>query len=125
MEVKVVISLDERTASLLENLINALGSHIVQQIAPVEALPSEEPKLVWPAEEQANAPIYRANGPKEEKPTADLNSIRTIARKLADEGRQTEYKEILKDFGYEKVNQIKEEDYQAVYDEMAALVETK
>lgn len=53
---------------------------------------------------------------------ATLEDIRGIARKLADSGRQGEYKVILEKYGYAKVNLIEEKDYDAIYSEMVELV---
>ncbi len=127
MEVKIVVSIDDRTASLLENLINALGNKIVQKPVPVATFPTEEETEVapWPkapAKPNSEPLKPQAEKDKQVKPIG-LEDIRGIARQLADNGRQAEYREILKHFGYEKVNQINEEDYVSVYKEMLDLVD--
>lgn len=125
MEVKVVVSIDERTASLLENLINALGSKIVQKTISVAALPVGEEKVVEDKGKSSKKVVSEPEGTKESesaKPIG-LEHIRGIARQLADAGRQAEYREILKDCGYEKVNQIQEKDYLRIYNEMLTLVD--
>ena len=125
MEVKVVVSIDDRTASLLENLIDALGSKIVQKTASVAPQPAGEDKVV---EEKGKSTKKVISEPKETKESGStkpigLEDIRAIARQLADAGRQAEYREILKDCGYEKVNQIQEKDYLRIYTEMLTLVD--
>ncbi len=127
MEVKVVVSIDDCTASLLENLINALGNKIVQKTVPVATFPTEEETEVAPWPKAPTKPNSESAAPQVEKDKQikpiGLEDIRGIARQLADNGRQAEYREILKHFGYEKVNQIKEEDYVAIYKEMIDLVD--
>lgn len=120
MEVKVVVSIDDRTASLLENLINALGVKVQNCItAPAPAEEKED------KEEEKTVGKNVAIEKKATNPTKviGLEHIRGIARHLADNGRQAEYREILKHYGYEKVNQIKEEDYVRIYNDMFDLVD--
>lgn len=63
-----------------------------------------------------------AKKPEESVKKISLDDIRAIARKLADAGRQKDYKPILEKYGYAKVNLIEEKDYSAIYSEMSALV---
>ena len=63
-----------------------------------------------------------AKEPEESTKKISLDDIRAIARKLADAGRQKDYKPILEKYGYAKVNLIEEKDYSAIYSEMSALV---
>lgn len=63
-----------------------------------------------------------AKKPEESIKKISLDDIRAIARKLADAGRQKDYKPILEKYGYAKVNLIEEKDYSAIYSEMSALV---
>lgn len=123
MEVKVVVSFDERTASLLDNLITALNSRKVQEIQPTIALKEEDTPVVKESNKPAlKTPSEPIKTETKVKP-ATLEDIRSIARKLADVGRQEEYRVILKKYGYTKVNNIEEADYQDIYEEMSALVQ--
>lgn len=63
-----------------------------------------------------------AKDPEKSIKKISLDDIRAIARKLADAGRQKDYKPILEKYGYAKVNLIEEKDYSAIYSEMSALV---
>lgn len=107
MEVKVVISLDDRTTSLLEKLTATIGG----RVQTGSKLPLSE--VVQSEKSSAGSRVIKE---------ITLEDIRTIARKLADEGRQSEYKPILNKYGYAKVNNIEEFNYQVIYDEMSALV---
>lgn len=143
MEIKVVIGLDEATTNLLEGfkdlLVQAVGALALGQIdrlKPFECVGEEEHKEDEKPREKADIKPEIEEKPqvkespqakevKEEKTQKDvtLEDIRCIARTLADENRQDEYKSILAKYGYAKVNQIEKDNYSVIYDEMAELVE--
>ncbi len=81
-----------------------------------------------PGEDQTTQEVKEAKAEEEvvedtpEAKKATLEDIRVIARKLADAGRQEDYRPILKKYGYAKVNLIEEKDFDAIYAEMSTLV---
>lgn len=140
MEIKVVIGLDEATTNLLEGFkdllaqaVGALALGQISQLKPFECVGEEEHKEDEKPQEKADIKPEIEEKPqakevkevKEEKPQREvtLEDIRCIARTLADENRQDEYKAILAKYGYAKVNQIEKANYSVIYEEMAKLVE--
>lgn len=142
MEVKVVFSLDNSDTSMLADLLAVLAKGQISSLKKeveleVTEAPAEEKveapkkkekktkKVEAEAEEAKVEPQVEATveaEPVEDVKHATLEDIRTIARKLADEGRQKEYRPILEKYGYAKVNLIEEKNFDAIYNEMIQLV---
>ncbi|MCM1130108.1 MAG: hypothetical protein NC310_00395 [Roseburia sp.] len=100
----------------------------MRETVPTGYFKAEDVKLLGKESKEAkkviSEPVEKEVPTSPEKPRPiGLEDIRIIARKLADAGRQAEYREILKDCGYEKVNQIQEKDYLRIYTEMLTLVD--
>lgn len=122
MEVKVVVSFDERTASLLDNLISALNGRRVQENQPTIAFKEKEDEVIKDDLKPVLKTPVEPKEPEIKEKKATLEDIRSIARSLADAGRQEEYRVILKKYGYAKVNSIEEDNYQVIYEEMSTLL---
>lgn len=140
MEVKVIFSLGEGDASTLSELLAVLAKGQItspkhNQESEAEATHFEIVEESKPAKKTSKSKLKKAESKdttvaeeenveihEEETKHASLEDIRMIARKLADEGRQKEYKPILEKYGYAKVNLIEEKDYDDIYSEMSKLV---
>lgn len=133
MKIELEVNLGSRTADLLERLVAALekskGTSEACVKAHVTTASNEEKKKVVVetkkkveevVEDTAQAEIEAIDDAAVETHTKD--DIRLIARELADASRNSEYKPILAKYGYEKVNQIKDEHVEAIYTEMKALL---
>lgn len=136
MEVKIIFSLGDSDTPVLKELIAVLAKGQLTQEEP--AMPFEvvedNSKKVAKTEKAEPVVTEKVEEPEKAEPKVEaktesvkvndvtLDDIRSIARKLADDGRQNEYKPILKKYGYAKVNLIQEEHFAAIHSEMAALI---
>lgn len=133
MKIELEVNLGSRTANLLERLIEALekSKNVSSEDNTVEvrsAISNKQDikKVVEPnkkvEETIEDAPSAEVETTKDVVETHTKDDIRLIARELADASRNSEYKPILAKYGYEKVNQIKDEHIEAIYTEMKALL---
>lgn len=131
MKIELEVNLGSRTADLLERLVTALekSKGAAAEVRAKVHVASEEVKKVVTA---SVGPKKRVEEVVEDTATPETaedvveahtkDDIRLIARELADASRNSEYKPILAKYGYEKVNQIKDEHVEAIYTEMKALL---
>lgn len=133
MKIELEVNLGSRTANLLERLIEALekSKNVPSEDNTVEvrsAISNKQDikKVVEPnkkvEETIEDTPSAEVETTKDVVETHTKDDIRLIARELADASRNSEYKPILAKYGYEKVNQIKDEHIEAIYTEMKALL---
>lgn len=132
MKIELEVNLGSRTADLLERLVAALekskGTSEACVKAHVTTASNEEKKKVVVDTKKKVEEVVEDTAQAEIEATDDAvethtkDDIRLIARELADASRNSEYKPILAKYGYEKVNQIKDEHVEAIYTEMKALL---
>lgn len=135
MELNIVISFDEATKEIINNLINVMAAKTIKTLLPLEDKPVKE------KEKKKEVSKKTETQPKEEKAVSDITELDTkdfvdaldeidakrtdakgatiedVRQTLATKKKQgytAEIKKVLASFGVKMVSDVKPEDYDAV-----------
>lgn len=126
IEIKITL---EHTPENLELLLAAAKA---AQPAKAETKKEEEPKKPAKKPAKKEEPKTKTAAKKEEEPkakepakeeTKTKNDIRYLALALTKDGKEDKIAEVFAEFGASRLSEIKEEDFQAVYEKLVVFDE--
>lgn len=116
-EVKVTIDASPVLTQILQSILSIIPNQVEDKTSndkDEKVVPKKQEKVV---KNEAETEEKQEDTPSE-KTEITFEEIRALATKKMKDGKGSALKELLKEFGVEKLSEIKESDYKVMYDRL-------